>query len=374
MAATGRPAEPTLRELLFQEPYRFNFFQAVRLLQALSQHRDRVGEPNGRPEREAVRFRAVTSLAFAPAAIAHLVEPPESGGPAEMSVAFFGMIGPSGVLPVHYTHLTCLQSERGDHTLRDFLDWFHHRLLSLFYRAWESRRLFMSFENSLSAADWNQCADGPRSTSGDDLHKEGPCERALYGLIGLGMSSLRGRMALPDLNLLRYAGFLVQRPRSAMALQLLLCDYFGVPIEVQQFQGQYVTLAASNRCCLGSRGTLGMSTVIGDRVWLPQAMFRLRLGPMIFAEYVRFLPKHPNGKVNVAFVRLVQLTQMFVGPELDFDIQLVLRGDAVPRCELGKKNGDYAAQLGQSTWLFSTFTREQAEESIFPGHLRGLLP
>ena len=45
--------------------------------------------------------------------------------------------------------------------------------------------------------------------------------------------------------LLCYAGLLAQRPRSASALAGLLQDYFGVPVTVMQFVGQWLPLCES---------------------------------------------------------------------------------------------------------------------------------
>ena len=64
-----------------------------------------------------------------------------------MTVNFIGLIGPLGVLP-HALHRT----DRGApvcarcRTLRDFLDIFNHRMISLFYRAWEKYRFPVAYE------------------------------------------------------------------------------------------------------------------------------------------------------------------------------------------------------------------------------------
>src|SRR5207244_2018241 len=115
MGAEGGRARPALIDRLFREAYRFDFFQAVRLLEHLA--RERAGDdpaarryPVGQdwlPGREVVRFRALPSLSFAPGAIRHLRAPeadgeaPANGAPPEMVVTFMGLTGPTGVLPQH---------------------------------------------------------------------------------------------------------------------------------------------------------------------------------------------------------------------------------------------------------------------------------
>ena len=57
MATPSRRPDPPLSEELFDEPYRFDFFQAVRLLERLGPDAAPVGR-DGPPAREVVRFRA----------------------------------------------------------------------------------------------------------------------------------------------------------------------------------------------------------------------------------------------------------------------------------------------------------------------------
>ena len=56
MATPRRRAAPPLVETLFEEPYRFDFFQAVRLLDRLDPDRVPVGR-DGPPRREVVAVR-----------------------------------------------------------------------------------------------------------------------------------------------------------------------------------------------------------------------------------------------------------------------------------------------------------------------------
>jgi type VI secretion system protein ImpH len=48
--------------------------------------------------------------------------------------------GPSGVLPYNYTELVIDRLRNKDRALAEFLDIFHHRMISLFYQAWEKYR------------------------------------------------------------------------------------------------------------------------------------------------------------------------------------------------------------------------------------------
>lgn len=83
---------------------------------------------------------------------------------------------------------------------------------------------------------------------------------------------------MADQRLLFYVGPLAQRPPSAHAMERLLQDYFGVPVGVSQFEGEWIELDKENRSSLGSSGKnneLGLSTVVGTRIWEQQARFRI---------------------------------------------------------------------------------------------------
>src|SRR5437763_9046835 len=124
---------------LFAAPGKFDFFQAVRLLERLAASSDRaaVGGDTA-PEQEAVHFRVLPALRFPAGPVSKASA--EGEGPPELVVTFGGLTGPDGILPQHYTALLIARQRLKDNTLRDWLDMFHHRLLSLFARAWEKNQ------------------------------------------------------------------------------------------------------------------------------------------------------------------------------------------------------------------------------------------
>src|SRR5262249_13839425 len=135
---------------LHSEAHRFNFFQAVRLLERDFLARA-AGDPKWRrfpvgrdypPDREVVRFRVLQSLSFPPGEISEVIQPtkptPETDWPPpEMTVTFLGMTGANGSLPYHYTRMILRRLREKDASLLEWLDLFNHRLVSLFFCAWE---------------------------------------------------------------------------------------------------------------------------------------------------------------------------------------------------------------------------------------------
>jgi type VI secretion system protein ImpH len=368
--AAAPPLPPaSLGARLFAEPYRFDFFQAVRLLEELAPDRAPVGR-TAAPAAEVVRFRAHLSISFPPSQIARLVPPAEAGAPPEMTVPFFGLTGPSGILPRNYTDLLLrLQRDtRGPErtALRDWFDLFNHRLLSLFYRAWEKYRFALAYERG----EWERGEPDAFTL-------------ALLSFIGMGQPSLRRRLCvshweagagrvlaqIDDRVLLHYSGLLVQRPRSAAALAALLQDYFEMPVEVRQFHGQWLQLDRGNQSSLSdgdSNNLLGASLVAGDRVWDVVGKIRVRLGPLGYAQFAAFIPDASPSPEHKAFHLLAHLVRLFVGPELTFDVQLVLRAEDVPECCLSDDE-DSGPRLGWNTWVLSREPGEDAADPVFEG-------
>ncbi len=381
--ASPQGAEPprqrgprTLEERLFAEPYCFDFFQAVRILQALQPKRVLVGM-GGPPSEEIARFRSHISLTFPPSAIYDLTPPTKERPLPVMVESFFGLTGPNGVLPRHYTELLFRldRDAKGPerHLLRDWLDLFNHRLVSLFYRAWEKYRFYLPFERG----EFN-------------LLEPDPFTRALLSFIGLGIPQLRRRLQIvaqpegkpetagrvvakvDDLALLFYSGFLSHRPRSAAGLEAILGDYFQFPAELRQFHAQWLILDSENQTSLGGEdgnNQLGISAIAGDRVWDVQSKFRLRLGPLNYKQFVELVPDPAPIAERKGFFLLVHLVRLYAGPEFDFDVQLVLKAEEVHECYLADTEKAVGARLGWNTWLLSVPCQEDVDDAVFEGEL-----
>jgi len=312
-------------ETLRREPFSFDFFQAVRLLERFYPERTSVGR-FAHPETEVARFGVHASLAF-PASQIQKMDWPERK-PVQMTVNFMGLTGPQGVLPNPYTTLIIERLRAGDSSLQDFLDIFNHRIISLFYRAWRKYRFDVA------------CEEGER-----DLFS-----RHLLSLVGLGTDGLRDRQAVSDDALIYYAGLLAQRPRSAQALQQILADYFDVPVKIEQFAGGWYRLDRATQCRLeeGSSESeeLGFGAVVGDEVWNQQSKVRIVLGPLTLERYVDFLPYGQSWEPLGAWVRF------FSNDEWDFEVKLILEREQVPACTLGAE-GASGPQLGWVSWVKS---------------------
>jgi type VI secretion system protein ImpH len=345
MAAASRTEDPAvisdtppqfaeIERSLQEHPGRFDFFQAVRLLLRLLHN----SKPVGRfvhPGHEAVRFAVKPSLGFPPSTVDEIQLSPQA---ARMLVTFMGLTGPAGVLPRCYSAFLRSRVRERDHTLADFFDLFHHRIISLFYRAWEKYRFGVTYERE-----------------GEDR-----VSNYLSCLIGLGTVGLDNRLAIADAPLLFNTGLLSLQARSATALEQLLQDYFDVPVEVEQFVGVWRELDPADQCVFDDAdsysGRLGVAAVVGDAVWDRQSRIRLSLGPLTQEQYLSFLPS------GTAWKPLRELTRFFCGTELEVEAQLILKQKEVPQCELGVEDLP-GPRLGWFTWIRSgtEFNRSPAD-------------
>ena len=311
-----------VEDRLFSEPYSFEFVQAVRLFELFYPNRNPVGLFNP-PDTEVTRFGVRAVLTFPASEIHELEERPEK--PPMMRLNFMGLIGPLGLLPLYYTELVAERLRERDRVLRDFLDIFHHRIVSLFYRAWQKHRFVVGYEQG----------------RGDAF------SQYLLDIVGLGTKGLQTRQTVFDLSFAYYAGLMAQQPRSAEALRLVLRDYFQVPVTVEQFLGAWYQLDESSQCNLddgfAACQQLGFGAVVGDEIWDPQSRVRIVLGPLSLGRYLDFLPS------GTAFKPLQSIVRFFAGDEFDFELQLLLKREETPALELGSA-GDTAPQLGWVSW------------------------
>jgi type VI secretion system protein ImpH len=321
MAGETGAETPRLDEVeaaLRDEPWRFDFFQAVRRIEAVQSRCPRIGT-SARPADDPVRFGHLPSLAFAPSTVAQFV-PGTNGRAPRLLEFFFGLLGPNGPLPLHLTDYAHERISRWrDPTLIRFLDVFHHRMLSFFYRAWAISRPTVSCDRP--ASDW--------------------FARYLRSLCGYGLAGLQNRDAMPDRARQYYVGLLASQTHHPYGLRALLADFFRLPFAVREFVGEWVRLPEQARCRLGAESAaIGISGLLGLCIWSVQHRFRLILGPVSFADFQQFLPGSPRLQCLVAFVRA------YAGDELAWDLNLVLKREETPKLTLGG-----GGQLGWTTWL-----------------------
>ncbi|MBL8308571.1 MAG: type VI secretion system baseplate subunit TssG [Rubrivivax sp.] len=350
-AADGAPAPPVAADDLArrrraalqdiaERPYRYDFFHALRLLDALHPERPRLGLAR-RPMDEPLRLGQTADLSFAGSAIASMDLADPAGMP-RMAVRFFGLFGPNGPLPLHMTAYARERAlHKGDLTFQRFADWFHHRLLLLFYRAWAQAQPTASLDRP-----------------GEDRFAD-----YVGALVGNGGAEWRGRDAAPDHARLAFAGLLSRQVRNADGLAHLLSGFLGMTVRVEQFVGRWMPLPDSERTRLGGRGRrrgagpqLGASAVIGHAVFDRQHHVRIHAGPLSRKDFESLLPS------GSALPAVQALVRQYLGLEFGWDLHLLLNPGDVPAARLGREG-----RLGWTTWLRTPVRTEVVALNLEPG-------
>ena len=312
-------AEPlTELERLRAEPRTYTLFAALRVLEQAFPDHPRVGESRKAGD-DPVRLGHAPHLSFAASDVAAF----ETAGQGRLSLEqhSFGLFGPNGPLPLHFTEAAYeRRRQRDDATFVDFLNVFQHRLISLFYRAW---------------------ANADPATH---LDRAGSDRFATFAgaLVGIAPAAARDRDSVPDYAKFSRAGVLSLQARPADGLELTLADYFGLPVQIRQFQRAWLEIPAGLRTRLGecTSATLAKGATLGSATWQCQHKFEIVIGPLTLAALSNFLP----GARGLS--ELYSLVSFYTNHEWTWQVRLLLRDVEIPGIRIGR-----SGQLGWTTWL-----------------------
>lgn len=306
---------------MVEHPYRYEFFQAVRVLEHLFIGQ---GERPGEVVGKRLQFHNTLTLGFPASEIERmemLADLPEQGlerverwqayfqghlDSVSLTPAFFGLLGGQGALPLSYTErLGEREAVHRDRAARAFLDIFSNRATALFYGAWKKYRLAVQYE----------------------LDRQGrflPLTQALSGLTQRSLSNDPASGGVCDQAFGFYSGAIGHRPLSAAYLQRVLSEYFQVPVRIEQFVGGWHSVPVSQRSHLGEPGlTLGRNALVGGRVWQRDLRVRLWIGPLLRETFDDFLPGANGAKALATWLTLM------AGSSLEFEVRLILQADEV---------------------------------------------
>jgi type VI secretion system protein ImpH len=325
------PSVESLREL------RLGFVPLVRLLERLASSAVRVGG-EGPPSLEGIRFRHDRGLQFHAGDVVSLEEAaPEDGGAPppryQVTSAFLGLSGSMSPLPAYFSEE--LLHEDDEAPLRqDFFDLFHHRLLSLFYRAVVRYRL--SSEHTTRLEDgWSR-----RSLALATIDGYGP---ALPG-------------GLTGADLLRLAPVLVHRTRGAGGLQAALRMHLGpvlegAPVSVKECFGRWTEVDQGSWTRLGRAcSRLGQDLLVGHRLFDRSGSFAICVGPTTWATYERL---RAGGDLHQ---RVAELVGWIVRDPLDWVLLVTLLPNETPGLQLSSRG---TSRLGRNSWL-----RSRSEQTV----------
>jgi len=339
---------------LLDKPHAYSFFQAVRILERATLLKPNsliLGERSLRakntiagfvpPTTETIRISTNQSFTFPNAEIYSIEPNPHPGQvpPWLLHINFMGLTGCMGVMPYHYTELILQRLKQKDESLAHFLDLFNHRTISLFYQAATKYHLPIEYERKKLSLNSKKNRD--------------PQTQALLSLIGLGTTGLENRLQIKDESLLFYSGLFTQQVRTTSGLKKILQDYFDIPVEIQEFIGQWQELIPDIRTRIASRtqpkgqnAKLGQSTMLGHKGWFAQGKIRISLGPLNREQFYKFAPG------TAALRALNDMVRMYVGIEHDYDFTITVKRKDIPRKITLNKHA--SPIMGWNTWLSSS--------------------
>jgi len=316
-AAPSPPPAMTPLERLQREPTRFSIDQAAAVI---APGRDPVD----------LAYRSTPRLG-APGGEVTRARPDK----AELQTPTFGLVGPGGVLPRHYTAWVEGELRKRSTALHAFVDLLARRFTGLFVKAGAKHR---------PTRDPRQAA------------------QVQAAAVGLGTPHLTSALATPLPALLYHAGGLAARSRSAERLRGMLSEETGADVQIVEFAGTWVRLPPTEQSRLQAPGQpgryvqLGVDAAIGVQVWDPPARFLVRLGPLNLRDFEALLPGTP------LHTRLVELIRLHVGPEQDFAFNPALAAAEVPPLRLAAGT-DGAGRLGWTSWLTAPRPRRRPATS-----------
>lgn len=302
-------------------PWETSFLTLMRRISASRTDLPGVGQAL-RPQEECFRLGQQGEMRSAPREVASVSQ---RGELDIIRLYSLGMLGAQGVLPLHVTEIARERREaHQDQTLDDFLDIFHHRAFSLFYRAWEQ---------SQAAAGLDRDFD----------------ERFTRYIAWLGGDEPTevGESHLPEHARWASAAHRAREARNPEGLIATLQRFFGVPVRLEEYNLHWIAVATEDQCALGyarQGSVLGQGAILGENVPDRQGKFRLVIGPLDLRPYLRFTPQGVDGERDLP--TLIEFVRAFVGFEYVWDMQLLVRSGAAPSVRLGD-----GQCLGWSTWM-----------------------
>ncbi|MCJ9696304.1 type VI secretion system baseplate subunit TssG (plasmid) [Rhizobium leguminosarum] len=298
-----------LADLLERDPGRFEPVTAFRVAQASV---------------EEGRLDVASHVGVSPAPLAVSGYKRKGGGAAVRS-ALAGLVGAIGSMPSTYNDLVMREERNRSRALAGFFDLFSARMAELFADACEKYRIARRLR-------WGgRWANNAFVTT-------------LLSLTGFGTKRLVEKSGVDEELILRFSGFFAARNRNAVNLRAMLCEFSGLPVEIELFRGRWLTIPEAERSRMGQpQGVqLGVNATAGAAVHDFSGGFRIVIGPLGYADYLQLAP---GGR---AITELFALTRLYVGAALEFDIQAILKKEDVPFCQLGQA-GD-PPRLGWNSW------------------------
>ncbi|WP_199052231.1 type VI secretion system baseplate subunit TssG [Aquitalea sp. ASV15] len=325
-----QPPSPLIQSLL-EQACRFNFYRFCELVELARPDAARFASQDSIAA-DPIRFRSRPGFGFPTAELAYQPEDMSDAGPAAPAVQtrFLGLTGVDGILPLHIGNDLVTRRE-GHEVLADFLDLFHHRIVTRYYAIWRKYHYPVGFQ-----------------PGGQDR-----ISRALLGLTGRAIPGTAP--ALSPARWLALLGPMSQRSRTADGLRAAVLHVLpDSRPEINCFYPRMVPLPAS-RLGRDSRMATG-SLVLGRRLLDVQRTVKLilhlqdssQLGPLQQGQ-----PSHAE---------LCTILRGYLGLRWDLALFASLPRHAWPPSRLSR----HGARLGRDAHLKPALLAAQTRDPLIP--------
>lgn len=316
-----------LSDLLERDPGRFEPVTALRVAQSAAE-----GD---------LEIASHTGVSPAPLAVSGFSR---KGGKPAVRTALVSLIGPLGSMPSAYNELILREERNRSRALAGFFDLFAARMAELFADACEKYRI-------------------ARRLRWGDSWKTNAFITTLFALTGFGTKQLVEQSGVDEDPILRFSGFFAARNRNAVNLRAMLREFSGLPVEIELFRGRWLTIPEEEHSRMGQsrQVQLGVNATAGAAIHDFSGGFRIVVGPLGYSDYLSLAP----GSRNIT--ELFALTRLYVGSALDFDIQVVLKKEDIPFCQLGQA-GD-PPRLGWNSWARAAPAVRDSGDAVIVEHL-----
>ena len=278
-------------------------------------------------------IRPELSLDFPDADISEIEALDKNRGFA-ITTTFMGLYGVSSPLPTFITEDLLDEEWDEQSSQRGFLDIFHHQLFPLLYQAWYKYRFSHNAVEAKNDAYW----------------------QIIFSLFGIGSEEFLNTVDNPYV-LMRYAGILMQQPKSPAGLETILKDYLGnTTITIIPCVRRTVSITEDQQLNIGIQGnTLGKNSMLGGEIDDLNGKFTISIGPMdetIFHTYF-------SRQETIGFIK--HLCHFYFSQPLDTDVKLIIEKESAQSSTLG---GEKWSSLGQTTWLLADSNPETLEITL----------
>lgn len=271
----------------------------------------------------------------------HAVDESRAGG-GRVVANHLGLVGPVAALPAHYTSAVITERKRRSNSLFAFFDLFSGHLRRLFVEAHRKYRLASLYQ----------------------VHGVGERNKitsAIFAMCGFSEEKRRKAIATGDNVLLYYAGFFSDQRRNAVNLERMIADFLGLEVKVTQFCPRRLQIAENEQTSLegagGANAILGRTAVAGATCINRTGAFRVTIGPLDYPRYLALMPDRG------LYGQLVALIELYCGPGVAFDIQLILAREHVPPTRLDANSP--VGRLGWDCWSLNGDAVEDSDQTVF---------